>query len=126
MDLELFKSVIHYAHFAVRAYGWPMYVVTNTMGMCQLCCKFRCCCIPCRKPSSGIDPEIVEDNCCKCNYSVLQTLSDLGDIEVIYATYHVDVGQTPFFVALDYDRKKIVISIRGTLSMKVNISILRW
>lgn len=50
---------------------------------------------------------------------MLKKLSDLGDIDVIYATYHVDVGETPFFVALDYDRKKIVISIRGTLSMKV-------
>lgn len=44
---------------------------------------------------------------------------DDGDIEVVYATYHVDVGETPFFVAVDYDRQKIVISIRGTLSMKV-------
>lgn len=44
----------------------------------------------------------------------------VGDIEIIYATYHVDVGQTPFFVALDYDKRKIIISIRGTLSMKVN------
>lgn len=42
-----------------------------------------------------------------------------GDVEVTYATFHVDVGETPFFVAVDYDKKKIVISIRGTSSMKV-------
>lgn len=76
--------------------------------------------MPCRKPGGGgARPEIVEDNCCQCNYATLDKLTDYGDIEIIYATYHVDVGQTPFFVALDYDRKKIVISIRGTLSMKV-------
>lgn len=74
----------------------------------------------CRKPNDGVEPEIVEDNCCRCNYAALQRLTDHGDIEIIYVTYHVDVGQTPFFVALDYDRKKVVISIRGTLSMKVN------
>ena len=34
-------------------------------------------------------------------------------------TYHVDVGETPFFIGIDYDMSKIVISIRGTLSMKV-------
>lgn len=64
---------------------------------------------------------MVDDNCCRCNYATLQTLTDLGDIEIVYVTYHVDVGETPFFVALDYDRKKIVISIRGTLSMKVGL-----
>lgn len=39
-------------------------------------------------------------------------------MEVIYATYHVDIGETPFFVAIDYSCSKIVVSIRGTLSMK--------
>lgn len=77
-----------------------------------------CCCIPCWKRSDE-DVEVVDDNCCRCNYATLRKLIDLGDIEIVYATYHVDVGETPFFVALDYDRKKIVISIRGTLSMKV-------
>ena len=42
-----------------------------------------------------------------------------GEIRIVYATYHVDVGKTPFFVAVDYTKQKIVISIRGTLSMKV-------
>ncbi|KAJ8985199.1 hypothetical protein NQ317_018228 [Molorchus minor] len=119
-DLELFQTVIHFAHFAVRAYGWPIYVITNSMGLCHLCAGVRCCCcLPCRKTGGGSEPEIVEDNCCQCNYAALNKLTDFGDIEIIYATYHVDIGQTPFFVALDYDRKKIVISIRGTLSMQV-------
>ncbi|XP_018570256.1 sn1-specific diacylglycerol lipase alpha isoform X2 [Anoplophora glabripennis] len=119
-DLELFQTVIHFAHFAVRAYGWPIYVLTESMGLCHLCTGVRCCCcFPCRKPTSeGGNPEIVEDNCCQCNYAALDKLTDYGDIEIIYATYHVDIGQTPFFVALDFDRKKVVISVRGTLSMK--------
>ncbi|CAG9829666.1 unnamed protein product [Diabrotica balteata] len=116
-DLELFQTVIHFAHYAVRAYGWPVFIVTNTFGLCQLCAGLRCCCCaPCRKHPSS--PQIVDDNCCQCNYAALDKLSEIGDIEIIYATYHVDIGQTPFFVALDYDRKKVVISIRGTLSMK--------
>lgn len=84
---------------------------------------FRCCCcFPCRKPTSGGEnTEIVEDNCCQCNYAALDRLTDYGDIQIVYVTYHVDIGQTPFFVAIDFDRKKIVISIRGTLSMKVRI-----
>jgi len=40
------------------------------------------------------------------------------NVELVYVTYHVDVGETPFFIGIDYDMSKIVISIRGTLSMK--------
>lgn len=144
-DLELFQTVIHYANYAVRAYGWPIYLLMNKTGACRICTGFlrlftagntticwlgifsglQCCCFPCRK-HQDVDPEVVDDNCCRCNYATLQTLTDLGDIEIIYVTYHVDVGETPFFVALDYDRKKIVISIRGTLSMKVGFKILLY
>lgn len=42
----------------------------------------------------------------------------VGDVEIVYVTQHVDVGETPFFLAIDYTQKKIVLSIRGTLSMK--------
>lgn len=116
-DLELFQTVIHYAHYAVRAYGWPMYVLTQNMGICQICTSLNCCCLPCQKPDAA---ELIDDNCCHCNYASLQKIKEIGDIEIIYATFHVDIGETPFFVALDYDRRKVVISIRGTLSMKVN------
>lgn len=34
-------------------------------------------------------------------------------------TVHMQVYETPFFVAVDHDKKKVVISIRGTLSPKV-------
>ena len=39
-------------------------------------------------------------------------------IEVVYATFHVDVGETPFFISVDFTKRVIVITIRGTLSMK--------
>jgi sn1-specific diacylglycerol lipase len=64
---------------------------------------------------------VVSDNCCQCNYAALRRMLEIGEVEVIYATYHVDVGETPFFVAVDFTRRKIVISIRGTLSMKVGM-----
>uniref|UniRef100_A0A1Y1KXQ5 Diacylglycerol lipase-alpha n=1 Tax=Photinus pyralis TaxID=7054 RepID=A0A1Y1KXQ5_PHOPY len=111
-DLELFQTVIRYVHFAVRAYGWPMFVMTNKMGLCHICSNASCC-----FPNVRNGVEVVEDNCCNFNRAALQTLSEFGNIEIIYATYHVDIGKTPFFIALDYDREKIVISIRGTLSM---------
>lgn len=39
---EHFQSVIHYMHYALAAYGWPMFLMTNSAtGICQLCTKLR-------------------------------------------------------------------------------------
>ena len=43
----------------------------------------------------------------------------LKNTDLVFATFHVDVGETPFFISIDHDKEVIVISIRGTLSMKV-------
>jgi sn1-specific diacylglycerol lipase len=41
-QLEEFRAVIHYMHFALGAYGWPMFLVTHTAcGVCQLCANIR-------------------------------------------------------------------------------------
>lgn len=126
-DFEHFQNVIHYMHFAQSAYGWPIYLITHSRtGLCQLCSRVQCCCllpsIGCcssrRREGQKVEVEVISDNCCGCNYGALQKMLPSGDIEVIYVTYHVDVGETPFLVAVDYTKQKIVISIRGTLSMK--------
>ncbi|XP_051864385.1 diacylglycerol lipase-alpha isoform X6 [Drosophila nasuta] len=114
-NYDFFQTVIHYMYFAQGAYGWPMYVIINRSKMWHLLPElkcFGCCC------GSGDDSQVIQDNCCYCNYAALKKTLQLGDIDIVYATYHVDVGETPFFVAVDYTQKKIVISIRGTLSMK--------
>ncbi|XP_046616657.1 diacylglycerol lipase-alpha isoform X5 [Neodiprion virginianus] len=115
-DLDHFQAAIHYMHFALAAYGWPIFLITHYTGLCQLCTRLRCGCFPCRRNDD--EATVVDDNCCQCNYAALRRMVEVGEVEVVYATYHVDVGETPFFVALDYTRKKVVVSIRGTLSMK--------
>ncbi|KAK2588419.1 hypothetical protein KPH14_004418 [Odynerus spinipes] len=115
-DLGHFQLAIHYMHFALAAYGWPMFLVNHSTGLCQLCTRLRCACFPCGNHQD--EATIVEDNCCQCNYAALRKMVEVGEVEVVYATFHVDVGETPFFVALDYTKKKVVVSIRGTLSMK--------
>lgn len=112
------QDVIHYMYYALSAYGWPMFLMTHSKtGMCQLCTKVRCCCFSyCRNTKETAD--IIEDNCCYCNYAAMKKMLSITECEVIYTTYHVDVAETPFFVAVDYTKQKIVVSIRGTLSMQ--------
>lgn len=117
-DYEQFQTVIHFMHYALGAYGWPMFLMTHSKtGICQLCTGLNCCFPCCRGRKETAD--IVEDNCCYCNYTAMRKmLRHGGEVDIIYTTYHVDVGETPFFVAIDYAKQKIVVSIRGTLSMK--------
>ncbi|KAF8791182.1 Sn1-specific diacylglycerol lipase alpha like protein [Argiope bruennichi] len=61
---------------------------------------------------------VVDDNCCFCNYAALRRLCREYNMEIIFVTYHVEIGETPFFVALDHEKRTVVISIRGTLSLQ--------
>ena len=47
---------------------------------------------------------------------------DPGNIRLIYVTYHVDVGESPFLIGVDYLMKAVVVSIRGTLSLTVSVT----
>ncbi|XP_074647959.1 diacylglycerol lipase-alpha-like [Tubulanus polymorphus] len=116
---DLCTNVLHFMSYALAAYGWPMYMVMYSgTALCRMMPHLHtsCCCCPCKKTKRK--PDIVEDNCCSCNYAALKEMSGLQDADFIYVTYHVDIGETPFFVALDHKDKKVVISIRGTLSLQ--------
>ncbi|XP_013101270.1 diacylglycerol lipase-alpha isoform X4 [Stomoxys calcitrans] len=115
-NYDFYQTVIHYMYFAQGAYGWPMYFIINRSKICNLVPELKC--FGCCTAAATSEAEVIKDNCCYCNYAALKKTLQVGDIEIVYATYHVDVGETPFFVAIDYTQKKIVISIRGTLSMK--------
>nr|XP_014281605.2 sn1-specific diacylglycerol lipase alpha [Halyomorpha halys] len=107
-----FQAVIHFMHYALAAYGWPMFLMTTSLvNFCKISQNISC--LLCRS-----NPQVNGDNCCNCNYAALKGMLSKGQVVIVYATYHVDVAETPFFVAIDFSRNKIVVSIRGTLSMK--------
>lgn len=59
----------------------------------------------------------VGDNCCHCNRAAIQETCIEHNYKIIYMNYEVEVEKPPFFVAVDFDKMSIVISIRGTLSL---------
>ncbi|CAL1537427.1 unnamed protein product, partial [Lymnaea stagnalis] len=112
--MDAFQKVIHYMRYALAIYGWPIFVKMHpATWCCRLMPLIGCCC--CKKAQKG---EIVDDNCCMCNFSTAQPTSGLDSLDVVYCTYHVAIGETPFFVALDHEHKKVVVAIRGTLSLQ--------
>lgn len=144
--MKVLQQIYHYMHFAMAIYGWPMYLRKNTAtATCKLCAALRlvsnktcsiiksmltsillfsrCSCLT-GCPNKPLESVVLEDNCCGCNYAAYSKMLDhLPDTYLVYITYHVDVGETPFLVALDFSQKAVVICIRGTLSLEVSMSI---
>ncbi|KAH7644150.1 sn1-specific diacylglycerol lipase alpha-like protein [Dermatophagoides farinae] len=138
-------NLIHYLHYSLAIYGWPMYMVANQPSQWFHLLKHIKCCgnqssrwAKCSRCCSGghidtdtiIDSDdqqfvniyresdnILGDNCCLCNRAAIRQTCIDHDYKIIYITYYVAIEKPPFFVAVDYDKMSIVISIRGTLSL---------
>ncbi|XP_059079091.1 diacylglycerol lipase-alpha-like isoform X2 [Tigriopus californicus] len=129
-EMSLLREVYHYMHFALGVYGWPMYFRKNSAqsaaAFCKLCASLRCICFPCCGLKTGLAANaiieglsvVIDDNCCGCNLASYSHMCNLPNVQLVYITYHVDVGETPFLIAVDLDQRVIVICIRGTLSFK--------
>lgn len=130
-DSDYIHNLIHYLHYAIAIYGWPLYVMKNKSSGCFHLCRYfgYTNCFTQRLFSSNTESRlvltshidgsiIVGDNCCSGNYAAFQKICSSHKWEMIYATYHDEIGQPPFFVIIDYDKNSVVISVRGTLSLQ--------
>ncbi|XP_070579406.1 diacylglycerol lipase-beta-like isoform X2 [Ptychodera flava] len=96
-------NIAYYMKFAVASYGWPLYIYSNPLcGLCKLC------------PECSSS----DDNCCDCNTAALKNVTQLRDVDIIYCSFHNKVYEIPFFVAVDHSQLAVVISVRGSLSLK--------
>ncbi|MBN3294967.1 DGLA lipase, partial [Amia calva] len=120
MEMHMYREVCYYMLFALAAYGWPMYLMRKpACGLCRLASTCPCLSLSPSRFSQSVTVE--EDNCCGCNVLAIRRHfldEQLRDVDVVYTSCHDAVYETPFFVAVDHGKKKIVISIRGTLSPK--------
>uniref|UniRef100_A0A8C6VTS5 Diacylglycerol lipase-alpha n=1 Tax=Nothobranchius furzeri TaxID=105023 RepID=A0A8C6VTS5_NOTFU len=117
---NLYLNVCYYMLFALAAYGWPMYLMRKPgCGLCRLASSCPCTSVSGSRLSQSVTVE--EDNCCGCNVLAIRRHfldRDLKQVHIVYTSCHDAVYETPFFVAVDHAKKKVVISIRGTLSPK--------
>ena len=128
---DLIKDLLYFSHYALAVYGWPLYVMNNSAGCCQLCPYLRCskciqeshlfasCCRPQSEPRRvAKSPLVIDDNFCQCNEQTLHRVCKGKDFEAIYISYHVGIAEPPFFVAVDHTKQAVVVSVRGTLSLQ--------
>ncbi|XP_077479498.1 diacylglycerol lipase-alpha isoform X2 [Stigmatopora argus] len=119
-EMGMYKDVCYYMLFALAAYGWPMYLMRKpACGLCRLVSTCPCTTVSSSRLSQSVTVE--EDNCCGCNVLAIRRQfldRELKQVQIVYTSCHDAVYETPFFVAVDHEKKKVIISIRGTLSLK--------
>ncbi|XP_061912291.1 diacylglycerol lipase-beta-like [Entelurus aequoreus] len=110
LEAELEKAA-HCMQFAAAAYGWPLYIYSNLLtGPCKLsgdCCKSR-----------AAEYDIVGGDHLGCHFSSILQSTGLQYRDFIYVSFHNQIYEIPFFVALDHKREAILVAVRGTLSLK--------
>ncbi|CAM9729787.1 unnamed protein product [Lampetra planeri] len=122
--MSMYKDVCYYMHYALAAYGWPMYLIRKpACGLCKLMANFSCCCLGYCVRRHRFSPSLTvqDDNCCQCNVAAIRRHfldEGLSGVEIVFASIHDAVYETPFYVAVDHDKKRVVVSVRGTLSLK--------
>uniref|UniRef100_A0A8B9KWK8 Diacylglycerol lipase-beta n=1 Tax=Astyanax mexicanus TaxID=7994 RepID=A0A8B9KWK8_ASTMX len=110
LEIELEKAA-HCMQFAVAAYGWPLYVYSNPFtGLCKL--SGDCC----RNPRAEYD--LVGGDNLGCNFNSILHVTGLQYRDFIHISFHNQIYEIPFFVALDHKREAVLVAVRGTLSLK--------
>uniref|UniRef100_A0A8C5N8X3 Diacylglycerol lipase-beta n=1 Tax=Gouania willdenowi TaxID=441366 RepID=A0A8C5N8X3_GOUWI len=109
LEAELEKAA-HFMKFAAAAYGWPLYIYSNLLsGPCKLC--GNCC------RSRPAETEMVGDDL-GCHFSSILQITGLQYRDFIHVSFHNQIYEIPFFVALDHRREAVLVAVRGTLSLK--------
>lgn len=110
LEAELEKAA-HCMQFAAAAYGWPLYIYSNPLtGPCKLsgdCCRSR-----------SAEYDIVGGDHLGCHFASILQSTGLQYRDFIHVSFHNQIYEIPFFVALDHKREAVLVAVRGTLSLK--------
>lgn len=116
-------SLAMYTHFIVL-------FMNPCTGLCNLCMNgiLKDCCncnafnnYRSSSNASSLSRQVfIEgDNCCKFNNAGLNIIkNNLDNSDLIYVSFKNDTTHKPYAIFLDHDKKWVVISIRGTLSLE--------
>lgn len=130
----------YFIRYAVATYSWPYYIyMHNLRGFSHLCCNNTLdCCLPHNNNSSTssliqtniqIRPSVVDgslrnsliveaDANLSRHMKAFKFLAKIEEHDILYANFNNELFLVPFCVLVDHFKKCVVITIRGTLSMK--------
>ncbi|GIL75881.1 hypothetical protein Vretifemale_5611 [Volvox reticuliferus] len=125
---EVMQEALHYMKFAIAVYGWKMYLWMNRLRMtncCRLCLGRSCGC--CRQSSyfiRAVGPDYgPSEGCCSAakllEREAITQMTGVPDDDILYVCYEDRVGGLlPYYVAVDRQRRSVVVAVRGSLSLR--------
>ena len=133
------NEAAYYIRYALATYTWPYYLyMHNVRGFCDLCCSmnansnFCCCCCCCCCNKQGCTKKEESDDMSTVHgvdatsneyhhhhLKAFKFLSKINEYDLIHASFKNELFFVPFFVLVDHFKKNIIITIRGTLSMRL-------
>ncbi|KAJ8283944.1 hypothetical protein COCON_G00027940 [Conger conger] len=110
LQTELERAA-HCMRFAAAAYGWPLYVYSNPLtGVFKLsgdCCRNR-----------SAEYDIVGGDHLGCHFTSILQSTGLQYRDFIHISFHNQIYEIPFYVALDHKKEAVLVAVRGTLSFR--------
>jgi hypothetical protein len=124
-DRVRIQNLDYYFQYAMGIYGWPLYAYRNiSCAPCRLVAVSPCCqpVCPRHKSSRAHGAVGTSGDCCGCNISSeIKTTDENGrgtERFRVFSNFNNTLSDKPFSVTIDRVKRSIVISIRGTLSLK--------
>ncbi|CAI8058323.1 Diacylglycerol lipase-alpha [Geodia barretti] len=129
-DYIVLDDLMHFCHYALGVYGWPLYLYENLdcgTGCCGLtaCCRLTaktCGGCYCRRLSKRrANGDVMADNLCFCGFASVQLMSpdqSLRKDDIKHLTFENEYFECPYLLCVDHAMKAVVVCVRGTLSFK--------
>jgi len=108
-DWERLEEAKYFARYAIGAYGWMLYTFLNP------CCVTKCSLCRCQLPLQHLGGERCS---CQCDEAAFMQYTGCFPEDILCAQLKSAVGKSVYYLSIDRLKKKLVLSIRGTLSIQ--------
>ncbi|XP_075220829.1 diacylglycerol lipase-beta-like [Lycorma delicatula] len=111
MNLE---TACHYMKLSIASYGCHFVLFQHCVTGVFKLLRYMTCCACLRNKKTVVK----DDNCCLCSLAGVKYSSKLAEDDILYANFRNRLYELPFCVIADHKTKSVVITIRGSMSLR--------
>jgi len=106
----------YYYKYSLAAYGYMWFVLDSPCVHFWSLAHYAkiCGCLPMPRLQEGL---LEYDGCCNCNLAAARAVLELAEEDFLVFDNRNRIQETPYYLAVDHEKRSLVISIRGTLSL---------
>jgi sn1-specific diacylglycerol lipase len=123
-DRIVIQDGCHYMRYALAVYGHVLYIAQHPCSApcCLLAGVMTCRGGPCcgKADADIVDGpiQVVGDGVLGCNRLGFLVNSGLSHADLVYASFKTGIKASPYVIAVDHEKKSVVVAIKGTFSLE--------